>query len=87
MSTLVNVPDLGVDQAEVIELLVKPGDLLKKDQPIAVLESDKASLELPATEDGVLVSWSVKIGDTVKVGDALLQFDAASGESKPEEKP
>lgn len=87
MSTLVNVPDLGVDQAEVIELLVKPGDLLKKDQPIAVLESDKASLELPATEDGVLVSWSVKIGDTVKVGDALLQFDAASAVAKSEEKP
>lgn len=87
MSTLVNVPDLGVDQAEVIELLVKPGDLLKKDQPIAVLESDKASLELPATEDGVLVSWSVKIGDKVKVGDALLQFDAASGEAKSEQKP
>ncbi len=87
MSTLVNVPDLGVDQAEVIELLVKPGDVLKKDQPIAVLESDKASLELPATEDGVLVSWSVKIGDTVKVGDALLQFDAASGEAKSEQKP
>jgi pyruvate dehydrogenase E2 component (dihydrolipoamide acetyltransferase) len=87
MSTLVNVPDLGVDQAEVIELLVKPGDVLKKDQPIAVLESDKASLELPATEDGVLVSWSVKIGDTVKVGDALLQFDAASGGGAPVEKP
>lgn len=87
MSTLVNVPDLGVDQAEVIELLVKPGDVLKKDQPIAVLESDKASLELPATEDGVLVSWSVKIGDTVKVGDALLQFDAASAVAKSEEKP
>lgn len=87
MSTLVNVPDLGVDQAEVIELLVKPGDVLKKDQPIAVLESDKASLELPATEDGVLVSWSVKIGDTVKVGDALLHFDAASAAAKPEEKP
>ena len=81
------MPDLGVDQAEVIELLEKPGDVLRKDQPIAVLESDKASLELPATEDGVLVSWSVKIGDTVKVGDALLQFDAASGEAKPEQKP
>jgi len=85
MSILVNVPDLGVEQAEVIELLVKPGDVLKKDQPIAVLESDKASLELPATEDGVLVSWSVKIGDTVKVGDALLQFDAADGASEPEQ--
>ncbi|MEO6699588.1 MAG: biotin/lipoyl-containing protein, partial [Paraperlucidibaca sp.] len=48
MTTSVRVPDLGVDAAEVIELLVKPGDTVKKEQPIAVLESDKASLELPA---------------------------------------
>ncbi len=77
MTISISVPDLGVDQAEVIELLVKPGDALKKDQPIAVLESDKASLELPATEAGVLESWAVKVGDSVKAGDALLSFTPA----------
>jgi pyruvate dehydrogenase E2 component (dihydrolipoamide acetyltransferase) len=78
------VPDLGVEQAEIIELLVKPGDVFKKDQPIAVLESDKASLELPATDDGVLVAWSVKVGDAVKAGDALLQYDASGSASVKE---
>ncbi|MES2721225.1 MAG: 2-oxo acid dehydrogenase subunit E2 [Pseudomonadota bacterium] len=77
MATQIAVPDLGVEQAEVIELLVPAGATVKKDQPIALLESDKASLELPATEDGVLVSWAVKVGSVVKAGDALLVFDAA----------
>ncbi len=77
MATQIAVPDLGVEQAEIIELLVPAGATVKKDQPIAVLESDKASLELPASEDGVLVSWAVKVGQTVKAGDALLVLDAA----------
>lgn len=79
MATLVTVPDLGVEQAELIELLVAPGSVVKKDQPIAVLESDKASLELPATEDGILVSWSVVVGAMLKPGDALLMFEVAGG--------
>jgi len=77
MATQIAVPDLGVEQAEVIELLVPAGATVKKDQPIALLESDKASLELPATEDGVLVSWSVKVGSVVKAGDALLVMETA----------
>ena len=77
MATQIAVPDLGVEQAEVIELLVPAGATVKKDQPIALLESDKASLELPATEDGVLVSWSVKVGSVVKAGDALLVIETA----------
>ena len=78
MATQIAVPDLGVEQAEVIELLVPAGATVKKDQPIALLESDKASLELPATDDGVLVSWSVKVGSVVKVGDALLVLEVAA---------
>lgn len=77
MATNIAVPDLGVEQAEVIELLVPAGTTVKKDQPIALLESDKASLELPATDDGVLVSWSVKVGSVVKTGDALLVLEMA----------
>lgn len=75
MATQIAVPDLGVEQAEVIELLVPAGATVKKDQPIALLESDKASLELPATEDGVLVSWAVSVGSVVKAGDALLVLE------------
>lgn len=81
MATQIAVPDLGVEQAEVIELLVQPGATVKKDQPIAVLESDKASLELPATDDGVLVSWAVKIGQAVRAGDALLVLKVAGAAS------
>lgn len=77
MATQIAVPDLGVEQAEVIELLVPAGATVKKDQPIALLESDKASLELPATEDGVLVSWAVGVGSVVKAGDALLVLETA----------
>ncbi len=81
MTISVKVPDLGVDAAEVIELLVKPGETVKKEQPIAVLESDKASLELPAPEDGVFVSWSVAVGTSVKEGDALCVIEAASADA------
>lgn len=84
MTTSVKVPDLGVDAAEVIELLVKPGETVKKEQPIAVLESDKASLELPAPEDGVLTSWSVSVGTSVKEGDALCEMDSAEGSESAE---
>ena len=80
MAMQIAVPDLGVEQAEVIELLVPAGATVKKDQPIALLESDKASLELPATDDGVLVSWSVKVGSVVKAGDALLVLEMAGAE-------
>lgn len=84
MTKSVKVPDLGVDAAEVIELLVTPGETVKKEQPIAVLESDKASLELPAPEDGVLTSWSVSVGTSVKEGDALCEMDSADGGSSAE---
>lgn len=84
MAISVKVPDLGVDAAEVIELLVKPGETVKKEQPIAVLESDKASLELPAPEDGVLLSWSVAVGTSVKEGDALCEMESAGADSAAE---
>lgn len=84
MAISVKVPDLGVDAAEVIELLVKPGETVKKEQPIAVLESDKASLELPAPEDGVLLSWSVAVGTSVKEGDALCEMESTGADSAAE---
>ncbi|MEL0027789.1 MAG: 2-oxo acid dehydrogenase subunit E2 [Perlucidibaca sp.] len=79
MATKIAVPDLGVEQAEVIELLVPAGATVKKDQPIAVLESDKASLELPAPGEGVRVSWAVNVGQSVTAGQPLLVLEAADG--------
>ncbi|MDF1630588.1 MAG: dihydrolipoyllysine-residue acetyltransferase [Alcanivoracaceae bacterium] len=66
------VPDLGdIDGAEIIELLIKEGDQVSVDQIIAVLESDKASVEIPAMVSGVLSKLSVKVGDKLKTGDLL----------------
>ncbi|MCC1495308.1 dihydrolipoyllysine-residue acetyltransferase [Alcanivorax sp. 1008] len=66
------VPDLGdIDGAEIIELLIKEGDQVNVDQIVAVLESDKASVEIPALASGVLSKLSVKVGDKLKTGDLL----------------
>lgn len=87
MSSSWRVPDLGVDEAEVIELLVLPGTVVKKDQPIAVLESDKASLELPAASDGTLVAWSVTVGQKVKAGMPLADVSTAPAAEQPAVEP
>lgn len=75
--TEIRVPDIGSESADVIEILVKPGDLLTPEQPIVVLESDKASMEVPVPQGGVVRNIAVKVGDSVKLGDLLLQLDDA----------
>lgn len=73
------VPDLGVDGAvEVIEVLVGPGDHIQCDDVIAVLESDKASIEVPATQSGIVSEVHVKPGVKVKQGDQLLTVSSES---------
>ncbi|HEX4975879.1 MAG TPA: dihydrolipoyllysine-residue acetyltransferase [Pseudomonadales bacterium] len=73
------VPDLGVDGAvEVIEVLVGPGDHIQCDDIIAVLESDKASIEVPATQSGIVSEVHVKPGVKVKQGDRLLTVSSES---------
>ena len=60
------VPDIGdYTNVPVIEILVKPGDTVTKDQGLVTLESDKATMEVPSTVDGVVQSISVKVGDEV----------------------
>lgn len=91
----VAVPDLGdIKDAELIELNVKAGDRIEAEQILGVLESDKASLEIPSPAAGVVKSVSVKVGDKLNTGDALLELDGmaevAEGDTspdKPEEKP
>ena len=74
MSELIRVPDLG-GEGEVIELLVKVGDRVEADQSILTLESDKASMEVPAPKAGVIKELKVKIGDRLKEGDELLVLE------------
>ncbi|MCJ8146850.1 2-oxo acid dehydrogenase subunit E2 [Acinetobacter sp. A3.8] len=72
-------PDIGVDQAQVTEILVKVGDQIAENDSILVLESDKASVEVPSTVSGTVKSISVNVGDTVKEGTLLIELEA--GES------
>jgi pyruvate dehydrogenase E2 component (dihydrolipoamide acetyltransferase) len=78
----INVPDLGTDDSvEVIEVLVKPGDTIKVNDSIVVLESDKAAMEIPATQGGVVKEVLTKVGAQVKTGSALIVLEAASADA------
>ncbi len=75
MSELIRVPDIGGGEGEVIELFVKVGDRIEADQSILTLESDKASMEVPAPKAGVIKSLKVNLGDRLKEGDDLLELE------------
>ena len=81
MSTIqVQVPDIGdFDEVEVIELMVKVGDTIIKEQSLITVESDKASMEIPSSHAGVVQSISVKIGDKVKLGSVVLVITESAG--------
>ncbi len=82
MSETIRVPDIGSGDGEVIELLVKVGDTVEAEQSLVVLESDKASMEIPAPKAGKIAALHIKVGDTLKTGDLLIDLegeDAASG--------
>ncbi|MCX7079633.1 MAG: dihydrolipoyllysine-residue acetyltransferase [Pseudomonas sp.] len=97
MSELIRVPDIGSGEGEVIELMVKVGDRIEADQSILTLESDKASMEIPAPKTGIVKSLKVKLGDRLKEGDELLELEvegaaaaapaAAAPAAKAEAKP
>ncbi|MCE5362046.1 dihydrolipoyllysine-residue acetyltransferase [Pseudomonas anguilliseptica] len=76
MSELIRVPDIGGGEGEVIELMVKVGDRIEADQSVLTLESDKASMEIPAPKAGVVKSLKVKLGDRLKEGDELFELEA-----------
>jgi len=74
----VKVPDIGdFDEVSVIELLVKPGDTVKAEQSLVTVESDKASMEIPSSQAGVVKELKVKLGDKVKEGSVLVVLDSA----------
>ncbi len=72
----VKVPDIGdFKEVEVIELMVKPGDTVEVDQSLITVESDKASMEIPSSQAGVVKEIKVKIGDKVAEGSLMLMLE------------
>ncbi len=91
MTIEIQVPDIGSDEVEVTEVLVSVGDKIAADQSLLTVEGDKASMEVPAIQAGVVKEIKVKAGDKVKTGSLIMVFEAEGGatEQKPaaEEKP
>jgi len=84
----VRVPDVGdAQEVEVIEILVGPGDRVAPEDPIVTLESDKATLELPAPQAGVVLSVGVAVGDAVEEGSLLLVLEVEPAEASEPSKP
>jgi pyruvate dehydrogenase E2 component (dihydrolipoamide acetyltransferase) len=77
------VPDLGenIESADVINVLVKKGDVISKDQGVIEIETDKATVEVPSSVEGKIVEVNVKPGDKVKVGDVLIKVESTSATS------
>ena len=82
MSEKLFVPDIGdFDNVEVIEVLVKEGQEIKKNDPIITIESDKSSVEIPSIINGKVESIKVKIGDKVSKGDLILNISNSNQQS------
>lgn len=80
----VMVPDIGdFKEVEVIEILVKPGETVAKDQSLITVESDKASMEIPSSHAGVIKQLKIKLGDKVSKGTPLATLTTTAGASKP----
>ena len=72
----IKVPNIGeFKNVEVIEVLVKKGQEIKKNDPLITIESDKSSVEIPSSLDGKVISLNVKIGDKVSEGDKILELE------------
>jgi pyruvate/2-oxoglutarate dehydrogenase complex dihydrolipoamide acyltransferase (E2) component len=93
MSKIVNVevPDIGdFSDVDIIEVLVSKGDIIAEEDPLITLESDKASIEIPAPSAGKVVEVVVSVNDKVNQGDLILKLevaDAAGAEPPAPEKP
>ena len=82
MAQKISVPDIGdFKDVEVIEILVKPGDQIKKDDPIVTIESDKSSVEIPSPTNGEIKDLKVKVGDKVSEGSVLAIIE--NGQASP----
>ncbi|WP_323017519.1 dihydrolipoyllysine-residue acetyltransferase [Castellaniella sp.] len=84
----IKVPDIGdFDQVDVIEVLVAVGDTIQAEQSLITVESDKASMEIPASQGGVVKTIKIKVGDKVTEGSVILEVEAAEGAAAAEAPP
>jgi pyruvate dehydrogenase E2 component (dihydrolipoamide acetyltransferase) len=89
MPTDMKLPELGenIEGGDVLRLMVKAGDAIKKDQPVLELETDKATIEVPSSIDGVVKEIKVKAGEKVKVGQTILVVEAGAEAPSPSPAP
>jgi pyruvate dehydrogenase E2 component (dihydrolipoamide acetyltransferase) len=84
----VKVPDIGdFKDVPIIEVLVKPGDVVKVDQSLVTLESDKAAMDVPSPVAGAVADVVAKVGDKVSMGALIARIDSAEGEAAPAKEP
>ena len=81
MATIeIKVPDIGdFKDVPIIEVLVKPGDVVNPEAALITLESDKATMDVPSPQGGTVKEVKVKVGDRVAEGSLILMLDAAAG--------
>ena len=81
----ITVPDIGnFDSVEVIDVIVKVGDIIKKEDSLITVESDKASMDIPSTHEGKVTSINLKVGDKVKQGSNILVIELNESVEKPQ---
>ncbi|WP_321037453.1 biotin/lipoyl-containing protein, partial [Serratia rubidaea] len=76
MSIEIKVPDIGADEVEITEILVKVGDKVEAEQSLITVEGDKASMEVPSPQAGVVKEIKVAVGDKTETGKLIMIFDA-----------
>ncbi len=85
MTIEINVPDIGADEVEVTEILVKVGDTVEPEQSLITVEGDKASMEVPASQGGVVKEIKVSEGDNVATGTLIMIFEGEADSAAPSE--
>ncbi|WP_394167589.1 pyruvate dehydrogenase complex dihydrolipoyllysine-residue acetyltransferase [Photobacterium piscicola] len=76
MTIEINVPDIGADEVEVTEILVSVGDKVEEEQSLITVEGDKASMEVPASQAGIVKEIKIAVGDSVSTGSLIMIFEA-----------
>ncbi|CNH84953.1 pyruvate dehydrogenase complex dihydrolipoyllysine-residue acetyltransferase [Yersinia pekkanenii] len=79
----INVPDIGADEVEVTEIMVKVGDTVEAEQSLITVEGDKASMEVPSPQAGVVKEIKIAVGDTVATGKLMMIFEATGATAAP----
>jgi len=83
MATDIKLPELGenIESADIVSILVKPGDILQLEQGLIEIETDKATIEVPSTVEGKIIEIKVNEGDEIKTGDVILSVEVDSNEA------